>query len=107
MHDIIRYIHGLGNRPHEVNVVAFRTPHPHRSNEPLRPHLEKNRQHAVSPNQGDQDSVMYTEMITWRKISQRYVDSESLRDVHACGQQQAHRTPSPLNNYRQPLTKLA
>lgn len=71
----------MGN--HELNALAFHTPHPHRPGDHLRPHNEKNsHQHAETMRQlsaGDLASAL-----EWFRSLPLWLDLDGLRVVHAC-----------------------
>jgi hypothetical protein len=71
----------MGN--HELNALAFHTPHPTAQDDHLRPHNEKNsHQHAETIRQipsGELGSYL-----AWFRTLPLYLDLDGLRVVHAC-----------------------
>lgn len=96
----------MGN--HEFNAVAFKTPHPDREGERLRPHIDKNRnQHAAFLDQVGEDSDLHDEIVDWCKTLPLYLDLDGLRVVHACWHDVSLETLNPLLDQRQCLQESA
>ena len=71
----------MGN--HELNALAFHTPHPLRPGEHLRVHSEKNiRQHRATLEQLDERELATT--LEWFRTLPATIDTGNLRVVHAC-----------------------
>jgi hypothetical protein len=71
----------MGN--HELNALAFHTPHPKRPGEYLRPHTDKNiAQHAETMSQIPAGEL--ASYLDWFRTLPLWLDLEGLRVVHAC-----------------------
>ncbi len=71
----------MGN--HELNALAFHTPHRERPGEHLRPHNEKNsNQHAETMRQVP--AAELTSYLDWFRTLPLWLDLDGLRVVHAC-----------------------
>jgi hypothetical protein len=71
----------MGN--HELNALAFHTPHPTISGEHLKPHNEKNsQQHAETMRQVPAGEL--ASYLAWFRTLPLWLDLDGLRVVHAC-----------------------
>jgi hypothetical protein len=71
----------MGN--HELNALAFQTPHPSKPGEHLRPHNEKNsQQHAETMRQVPAGEL--TSYLNWFRTLPLWLELVGLRVVHAC-----------------------
>ncbi|MBL6714559.1 MAG: metallophosphoesterase [Pirellulales bacterium] len=71
----------MGN--HELNALAFHTPHPTDTGNHLRPHNDKNaRQHAETIRQLSRDEL--ASALAWFRTLPLWLDLGGLRAVHAC-----------------------
>ncbi len=71
----------MGN--HELNALAFHTPHPTKPREHLRPHNEKNsHQHAETMRQVPEGEL--ASYLAWFRTLPLWLDLDGLRGIHAC-----------------------
>lgn len=73
----------MGN--HELNAVLWRTPHPVKPQQYLRPHNESNfRQHQTFLTQVVEHSELHKEIVEWFKTLPLWIETDQLRVIHAC-----------------------
>lgn len=71
----------MGN--HELNAMAYHTPHPDRSGEFLRPHTAKNeKQHGQTLIQLSESQL--SDALAWFRTLPMWLELDGLRAVHAC-----------------------
>ena len=78
----------LGN--HELNAIAWHTPHPERQGEYLRSHLRPNNrhQHEAFLNEVEHLPEIHKDIIDWFLTLPLWLDLPDIRIVHACWHQQ-------------------
>lgn len=71
----------MGN--HELNAMAFHTPHPDQPGTYLRPHTAKNeKQHGQTLNQLNESQL--SDALAWFRTLPMWLELDGLRAVHAC-----------------------
>ena len=81
----------MGN--HELNAIAWHTPHPDGSGDFLRPHHhpvwgpKNRRQHERFLAEVEQDRQLHSDIIAWFKTLPLWLDLPGIRVVHACWHQ--------------------
>jgi hypothetical protein len=71
----------MGN--HELNALAFNTPHPSKPGEYLRPHNEKN-SHQFAATRQQMPAGELASYLAWFRTLPLWLDLEGFRVVHAC-----------------------